>query len=48
VVGIGGGRRRLRHVNWSVVSQIGLAWLITIPITAALAATVFALWQWLT
>jgi PiT family inorganic phosphate transporter len=48
VVGIGGGRKRLRHVNWSVVSQIGLAWLITIPITAALAATVFALWQWLT
>jgi len=48
VVGIGGGRRRLRHVNWSVVSQIGLAWLITIPVTAALAATVFALWQVLT
>ncbi len=34
VVGIGGGRRRLRHVNWSVVRQIALAWLITMPITA--------------
>ena len=31
VVGIGGGRRRLRHVNWELVRQIGLAWLITLP-----------------
>jgi PiT family inorganic phosphate transporter len=48
VVGIGGGRRRLRHVNWSVVRQIGLAWLITIPITAALGAVAFGIWQGLT
>ncbi len=45
VVGIGWGRRRLRHVNWSVVRQIGLAWLITIPITAVLAAVAFGLWE---
>jgi PiT family inorganic phosphate transporter len=48
VVGIGGGRRRLRHVNWSVVRQIGLAWLITIPITGVLAAATLTLWEWVT
>ena len=48
VVGIGGGRGRLRHVNWSVVGQIGLAWLITIPVTAALAASTYVFWRWLT
>lgn len=45
VVGIGGGRRRLRHVNWSLVGQIGLAWLITMPITALLAGGILAVWQ---
>ena len=48
VVGIGGGRKRLRHVNWSLVRQIGLAWLITMPVTALLAASALALWRWLT
>ena len=48
VVGIGGGRRRLRHVNWSVVRQIGLAWLITIPVTAALAGATLEVWRWVT
>ena len=38
VVGIGGGRRRLRHVNWALVRNIGLAWLVTIPVTCAMAA----------
>ena len=36
VVGVGGGRRRWRHVRWAVVRQMGLAWLVTIPATAAL------------
>ena len=36
--GIGAGRRRLHHVHWAVVRQMGLAWLITMPVTAALAA----------
>ena len=31
-------RRRLRHVNWELVRQIGLAWLITLPASAALGA----------
>jgi PiT family inorganic phosphate transporter len=48
VVGIGGGRRRWRHVNWAVVRHIALAWLITIPATAALAAIALELWRTLT
>jgi PiT family inorganic phosphate transporter len=48
VVGVGGGRWRWRHVHWRVVGQIGVAWLVTLPITAALAAAVFELWRWLT
>jgi PiT family inorganic phosphate transporter len=43
VVGIGVGRRRMHHVGWSVVRQMGLAWLITIPAAAALAGVVFEL-----
>jgi inorganic phosphate transporter, PiT family len=48
VVGIGAGRRRLRHVNWSVVRQMSLAWLITMPVTAVLAAVTLGLWRQLT
>jgi PiT family inorganic phosphate transporter len=42
VVGVGGGRGRWRHVHWSLVREIGVAWLITIPICAALAAVTLA------
>jgi PiT family inorganic phosphate transporter len=45
VVGIGLGRRRWRHVHWAVVRQMGLAWLITMPATAALAAAALRLWK---
>ncbi|MEK6327835.1 MAG: inorganic phosphate transporter [Actinomycetota bacterium] len=48
VVGIGIGRRRLRHVHWAVVRQMGLAWLVTMPVTAVLATAVFGLLRWLT
>jgi inorganic phosphate transporter, PiT family len=48
VVGVGGGRWRWRHVHWEVVRRIGFAWLITLPITGALAAVVFESWGWLT
>jgi PiT family inorganic phosphate transporter len=44
IVGIGAGRRRLHHVRWIVVRQIGAAWLVTIPAAALLAALVFAVW----
>jgi PiT family inorganic phosphate transporter len=46
VVGIGVGRRRLHHVHWAIVRQMGLAWLITMPITAAIAAALLELWRW--
>jgi PiT family inorganic phosphate transporter len=48
VVGIGAGRRRLHHVNWQLVRQIGLAWLITMPACAALGAAALGLWRLLT
>jgi len=48
VVGVGGGRWRWHHVHWEVVRRIGVAWLITLPSTALLAAAVFELWGWLT
>jgi PiT family inorganic phosphate transporter len=48
VVGVGVGRRRWHHVHWAIVRQMGLAWLITMPATAALAAGTFGLWRWLT
>ena len=31
VVGVGGGRRRWRHVRWRVVRTMLLAWLVTVP-----------------
>jgi PiT family inorganic phosphate transporter len=46
VVGIGIGRKRLRHVHWAVVHDMGLAWLVTMPATAALAIAVFELVRW--
>jgi PiT family inorganic phosphate transporter len=48
VVGAGGGRRRWSRVRWAVVRDIGIAWVLTIPATAVLAAAVLATWRWLT
>jgi inorganic phosphate transporter, PiT family len=48
VVGVGGGRWRWRHIHWEVVRHIGVAWLITLPITGLLAAAAFELWHSLT
>jgi inorganic phosphate transporter, PiT family len=44
VVGVGGGRRRWRHVRWAVVRSMAFAWLLTLPATAALGAATFVLW----
>ena len=44
VVGVGGGRWRWHHVHWEVVRQMGLAWLITMPMTGALAVGIYELW----
>jgi PiT family inorganic phosphate transporter len=43
VVGVAGGRRRWRHVRWAVVREMGLGWLVTLPVTAALAAATLLL-----
>ena len=48
VVGVGGGRRRWRHVHWAIVRQMGLAWLVTMPVTAVIAIGTLGLWRWLT
>ncbi len=46
IVGIGAGRRRLHHVRWLVVRQMGLAWLVTIPASGLLAMGIYGIWQW--
>jgi inorganic phosphate transporter, PiT family len=45
VLGVGGGRRRWRHVNWIVVRHIALGWVITMPATAIVAAAAFGAWS---
>jgi inorganic phosphate transporter, PiT family len=45
VAGVGGGRRRWRHVRWAVVRSIGLAWLLTLPATAVLGAVSVLVWS---
>jgi PiT family inorganic phosphate transporter len=45
VVGVGGGRRQWHHVHWAVVRQMGVAWLLTLPAAALLAAAAFAVWR---
>jgi inorganic phosphate transporter, PiT family len=45
VVGSGAGRRRWSKIRWAVVTEIGIAWLTTIPATAALAAALLGMWR---
>jgi PiT family inorganic phosphate transporter len=45
VVGIGLGRGRVRHVDWTVVRTITTTWLTTIPAAAACAALTLPLWR---
>lgn len=47
VVGVGGGRRRYRHVGWKIAGSIMLAWITTLPAAAMLAALFVAPWRWL-
>jgi inorganic phosphate transporter, PiT family len=44
IVGVGGGRRRWRHVRWGVVREMGFAWLATLPATAALGVATVLVW----
>jgi PiT family inorganic phosphate transporter len=48
VVGIGGGRRRWGRIRWAVVSEVGIAWLTTIPATAAFGAAALGFWRLVT
>jgi PiT family inorganic phosphate transporter len=48
VVGVGGGRRRWRHVRWRVVRVMLLAWLVTVPATAGFSVVALVPWRWLT
>jgi inorganic phosphate transporter, PiT family len=45
VVGVGGGRRRWRHVHWAVVRAIALAWLLTLPAAATIGAITLVIWE---
>ena len=45
VVGVGGGRRRWKHVRWEMVREMGVAWLTTIPASALLAVLVLLVWR---
>ena len=47
VVGVGAGRRRWHHVRWATVRNMGLAWAITIPASAALGGCTLVLWRWI-
>jgi inorganic phosphate transporter, PiT family len=48
VVGVGAGRARWRHVHWAIVRHMGLAWLITIPITGVIAMLCYGVLELLT
>jgi PiT family inorganic phosphate transporter len=45
VVGAGLGRRHYGRIRWSVVRQMGIAWVTTVPGTALLAAAVLSTWR---
>jgi len=47
VIGVGGGRRRWHHVNWAIVRDMGGAWIVTMPATAAIAAVAVTVWGWI-
>lgn len=44
VAGTGAGRGRFEHVRWATVRAMLLAWMITLPGCALLAAGAFAVW----
>lgn len=45
VVGAGGGRRRWAHIRWSIVGEILLTWVTTMPGAAVLAALSLTVWS---
>ncbi|HEY3724505.1 MAG TPA: anion permease [Acidimicrobiia bacterium] len=47
VAGVGSGQR-WHHVHWHVVRNIGVAWLVTVPVCVMLGALALPLWRWVT
>jgi PiT family inorganic phosphate transporter len=47
VVGIGGGRRRWRHVRWATVREMLVAWVVTLPVAALIAVAIYGVTSWL-
>jgi len=45
VIGTGGGRGRWRRIRWAIVREMGVAWVTTMPATAAIAAGLFIAWE---
>jgi inorganic phosphate transporter, PiT family len=45
VIGVGVGRRRWRHVRWTVVRSMAFAWLATLPAAAALGGVLALVWE---
>jgi PiT family inorganic phosphate transporter len=45
VLGVGGGRRRWRHVHWAIVRHMAAGWAVTLPGSAVLAAGVAVVWM---
>jgi PiT family inorganic phosphate transporter len=45
VLGVGGGRRRWRHVHWAIVRLMAVGWVVTLPGSALLAAGVVLAWE---
>ena len=43
VVGTG-AQHRARHVHWKVVTEMGVAWVVTLPVTTLLGAVLFPVW----
>jgi PiT family inorganic phosphate transporter len=41
-----GATKRVSAVRWGVAGNMMLAWALTIPITATLAASLFAVLRW--
>jgi PiT family inorganic phosphate transporter len=48
IVGAGVGRRRGRHVRWSIVGHVGLSWLTTIPLSGVCAVALTPIWKLVT
>jgi PiT family inorganic phosphate transporter len=45
IVGVGAGRRRVRHLRWTIVRRMAFAWLATLPATGVLGAATVLVWR---